>query len=59
MVEGLMEILESQALINRAVGAIMAGGGRTAEEALERLRHLAMASGSRCGRSRSSFSTDR
>lgn len=45
MVEGLMETLESQALINRAVGVIMAGEGRTTEEALERLRHLALASG--------------
>lgn len=45
MVEGLMETLESQALINQAAGVIMAGEGRTAEEALNRLRQLAMSSG--------------
>jgi putative methionine-R-sulfoxide reductase with GAF domain len=45
MVEGLMETLESQALMQQAVGVIMAGEGRTAEEALDRLRQLALASG--------------
>ena len=45
MVEGLMETLESKALINQAVGVIIAGEGRPAEEALERVRHLAFASG--------------
>ena len=45
LVEGLVETLESQALINRAVGIIMAGEGGTAEEALDRLRQLALVSG--------------
>lgn len=45
LVEGLVETLESQALINQAAGVIMAGEGRTAEQALDRLRQLALASG--------------
>lgn len=44
LVEGLVETMESRALINRAVGVIMAGERRTAEEALDRLRELALAS---------------
>lgn len=45
LVEGLVETMENRALINRAVGVIMAGEDRSSEEALERLRELAMASG--------------
>lgn len=45
MVEGLMETLESRALIDRATGVIMAIEHVTGEEALDRLRELAMASG--------------
>lgn len=45
MVDGLVESLESQALINQAAGVIMTSERRTAEEALDRLRQLALASG--------------
>lgn len=45
MVEGLVETLESQAAIAQATGVIMATEQRTSEEALDRLRELAMASG--------------
>ena len=45
MVEGLVETMESRALINQAVGVIMAGEKRTDEDALQRLRELALASG--------------
>jgi hypothetical protein len=45
MVEGLVESLETQALIGQASGVIMAEEGRTADEALDRLRALAMTSG--------------
>lgn len=45
MVDGLMETLESQALISQATGVIMSTEQRTSEEALDRLRDLAMASG--------------
>ncbi len=45
MVEGLMEKLESQALISQATGVIMSTEQRTSEEAFDRLRELAMASG--------------
>lgn len=45
MVEGLMETLESRALIVQATGVIMAAERVTGEEALDRLRQLAMASG--------------
>ena len=40
-----METLESQALMNQAVGVIVAEESRTVEEAFDRLRQLAMASG--------------
>lgn len=45
LVDGLVETLESQAIIHQAVGVIMAGEGQTPEEALDRLRQLALASG--------------
>ena len=45
MVEGLVETMEGSALVNRAVGVIMAGEHRTGEQALDRLRELARASG--------------
>jgi GAF domain-containing protein len=45
MVEGLVESLETQALIGQASGIIMAEEGRTSDEALDRLRALAMTSG--------------
>jgi GAF domain-containing protein len=45
MVEGLMETLENRALINHAAGIIMASEQRTSEQALGRLRELALASG--------------
>lgn len=45
MVEGLVESLETRALIGQASGVIMADEGRTGEEALDRLRALAMTSG--------------
>lgn len=45
MVEGLMESMESQALIGQATGVLMATEQRTSEEALDRLRELALASG--------------
>ena len=40
-----MEKLESQALISQAAGVIMSTEQRTSEEAFDRLRELAMASG--------------
>lgn len=45
MVDGLVESLESRALIDRAAGVIMGTEQATAEEALDRLRELALASG--------------
>jgi GAF domain-containing protein len=45
MVDGLVESLETQALIGQASGVIMAEDGLTADEALDRLRALAMSSG--------------
>lgn len=45
MVDGLMETLESRALIAQATGLIMASEQLTSEEALNRLRNLAMESG--------------
>ena len=45
MVDGLVETLESQAIIAQATGVIMATEQRSAEEAFDRLRELAMASG--------------
>lgn len=45
MVDGLVETLEDQALIARATGVIMATEERAGEEALDRLRNLALASG--------------
>ena len=45
MVEGLVESMETQALIAQAIGVIMATEQRTSEEALDRLRSLALASG--------------
>ena len=45
MVDGLVETLESQAIIAQATGVIMATEQRTAEEAFDRLRELAMVSG--------------
>lgn len=45
LVEGLVDALESQALMHQAAGVIMAGEGRTAEEALDRLHQLTMSSG--------------
>lgn len=45
MVEGLLETMEARALIGQATGVIMVTEERTGEEALERLRELALASG--------------
>lgn len=45
MVEGLVESLESRAVIAQASGIIMAIESRTSQEALDRLRTLALASG--------------
>ena len=45
MVEGLVETLESQALIAQATGVLMATEGRSSEDAMDRLRELALASG--------------
>lgn len=45
MVDGLMETMESQALIAQASGLLMANEQQTSEEAIERLRELALASG--------------
>lgn len=45
MVDGLLENMESQALIGQATGILMATDGGTSEEALSRLRELALASG--------------
>ncbi len=45
MVDGLMESLESQAVIDRATGVIMELEERTQDEALDRLRTLALVSG--------------
>ncbi|MGH9265308.1 MAG: GAF and ANTAR domain-containing protein [Acidimicrobiales bacterium] len=45
MVDGLVESMETQALIAQATGVIAATEQRTAEEALDRLRQLALASG--------------
>lgn len=45
MVDGLMETMESQALIGQATGVLMATEQRTSGEALDRLRELALASG--------------
>ena len=45
MVDGLMETLESRALIAQATGVMMANEQLTSDEALNRLRDLAMESG--------------
>lgn len=45
MVEGLVETLESRALIDQAMGVMMASENLTSEDALDRLRELALASG--------------
>jgi GAF domain-containing protein len=45
MVDGLVEDLESRALIDQAVGVLMATQERTGENALGRLRELALHSG--------------
>jgi transcriptional regulator with GAF, ATPase, and Fis domain len=45
MVDGLVESLESQAFVAQATGIMMATEGGSAEEALDRLRALALASG--------------
>lgn len=45
MVDGLVETLESQAIIAQATGVVMATEQRTTEEAFGRLRELAMVSG--------------
>jgi len=45
MVDGLVESLESRAVIAQASGIIMAIESRTSQEALDRLRTLALASG--------------
>jgi GAF domain-containing protein len=45
MVEGLVESMETQALIGQATGVIMADEGRTGDEALDHLRELALSSG--------------
>jgi GAF domain-containing protein len=45
MVEGLVETMESQAVIAQATGVIMAGEHTTSDEALGRLRDLALRSG--------------
>lgn len=45
MVEGLVEDLESRALIDQAIGVLMATGEHASENALGRLRELAMRSG--------------
>ena len=45
MVDGLLESLENQAIIAQAVGMLSATETRTSDEALERLRALALASG--------------
>ncbi len=45
MVDGLVETVESRALIEQATGVIMTNEELTAEEAMDRLRHLALESG--------------
>lgn len=45
MVDGLVESLESRAIIGQATGVIVAAEELTIEEGLDRLRQLAMASG--------------
>ena len=45
MVEGLVESLESRALIAQAMGVLMVTDGCTSEEALDRLRETALAAG--------------
>ncbi len=45
MVDGLVETQASKAVIAQATGVIMAAEQRTSEEALDRLRELAMSSG--------------
>lgn len=45
LVEGLIEDLESQAIILRATGVLIATERLTGEAALDRLRHLALSSG--------------
>ena len=45
LVDGLVETLESRALINQAVGVIMAGEHNTDEDALDRLRSMALTRG--------------
>jgi transcriptional regulator with GAF, ATPase, and Fis domain len=45
MVEGLKETMESRAVIAQATGVIMAGEHTTSDEALDRLRDLALHSG--------------
>ena len=45
MVDGLVESLESQAIVSQATGIIMATESRSSEEALDQLRSVALASG--------------
>jgi transcriptional regulator with GAF, ATPase, and Fis domain len=45
MVEGLLETMEARAVIGQATGVIMAGEHTTSDEALDRLRDLALHSG--------------
>lgn len=45
LVEGLMETMEDRSLIERATSAVMASEHGTSEEALGRLRSLALTSG--------------
>jgi GAF domain-containing protein len=49
MVEGLLESVQTQALIAQAAGVIMASEHRTEDEAVDRLRELALASGEPMG----------
>lgn len=45
MVDGLLETMETQALIGQATGLLMATEQRASDEALDRLRELALSSG--------------
>lgn len=45
MIEGLIESMESQALVSRATGVLMATEGLNDVQALDRLCHLALSSG--------------
>ena len=49
MVDGLVESMERRALIDQAAGVIMATEGTGADEALDRIRALALASGESMG----------